>query len=160
MFAAFFSSPREREREREEEEEEERRLSHLSLLFFSKKKLLKKNKSRSWNDTAVREALLSSRSPVSKPAPTASKASPEAKAAMCEVLAGRLALVGLLFLVVVERQTGGAGALEQLGLLPSSSVAGGAGGVGDARALLLWLAFAGLAWATRFRSGGAGKRRR
>ena len=131
--------------------------------------------SRSWNDTAVREALLSSsRSPpASKPAPASSSASSEAKAAMVEVLAGRLALVGLLFLVVVERQTGGAGALEQLGLLPppSSSAAASAvsnGGAGDARAFLLWLTFAGLAWATRFRSGGggggggggAGKRRR
>lgn len=74
---------------------------------------------------------------------------------MYEVLAGRLALVGLLFCIVVERQTGGAGALEQLGLLPSSAVSEAAG-VGEARAFLLWLAFAGLAWATRFRSGGGG----
>ena len=62
-----------------------------------------------------------------------------------------------MFLLVVERQTGGAGALEQLGLLPSSVVAAAAQQQhGDVRAFLLWLAFAGMAWATSFRSGGGG----
>lgn len=88
---------------------------------------------------------------------------------MYKVLAGRFALVGLLFLVVVERQTGGAGALEQLGLLPPSVAAASAATAqhgSGARALLLWLSFAVLAWTTRFRStsvgggGGAGKKRR
>lgn len=76
---------------------------------------------------------------------------------MLEVLAGRLALVGLAFLVVVERQTGGLGALEQLGLF-ARAVDGGSfpsalsSSLGGARVLLLWVAFAAVAWVTRFTS--------
>lgn len=103
--------------------------------------------SRTWNDAVVREAFSS---------PRAKPPSREARAAMIEVLAGRAAAVGRLTLAVVERQTGGLGALEQRGLFARAVDGGGGGGAAStpalagARVLLLWVAFAAFAWVTRF----------